>query len=129
TSKLCGSAGGCCTRLEWGRKENFSKQPSSFHIVTSLPIWRRQSPMASVQPSASPSGRMCDITTKRCFSRSKSAIWESEVLAVIGCFGPRSWRLGRQTKLVEDLQDAVSTLAAGIQLEVELRRPLEHHAL
>src|SRR5436190_113487 len=134
TSKRCGSAGGFCTSSLPGKKENFSRQPSSFHIVTSLPSCCRHRPIASVQPSASPSGRTCDITTKRFRVRINSAIEASEAFSVMAFFLPvlpvfvLFLRL-RQPELVQDVQHAVSALPGRIQLEMQLGRKLHHHAL
>jgi hypothetical protein len=72
-----------------------------------------------VQPSASPSGRTCDITTNRCFDEGDRAISVSDlfVMSLAASLGFGSFR--GKAELLENLQDSIPRSPEVIQLEVE----------
>src|SRR4051794_20086373 len=85
-----------------------------------------------VQPRASPSGRAWLITTNRCRERMTSAISSRAWLLCIGiCVVVWSdFRLVRRDlDLAEDIDHAGAALNGFIELEVQLRRVFQHHAL
>src|SRR6266853_1981547 len=121
TSNGCGAAGGSWISSAPGRYRNFSSMPSSFHATTSLPSCLRQSAIASVHPSASPSGRTWLITTKRFRSRRTSAICSKPQLVFIRLLFVRG-----QFDLTQEVQHAVAALGRGVELEVQAGRKLEN---
>src|SRR5207244_5136271 len=118
TSKSSGAAGGLVTSSEKGRKEYLSSIPSSFQTFTCLPSWRRQSAIASSQPSASPSGRTWLITTKRSCFRRGSAISPRLQLFFIG-----------QIDFVEDFHHTRSAFNGFVELEMKLRSVFQNDAV
>src|SRR5262249_34158556 len=82
--------------------------------------------MARCEPSESPSGRVCDETTKRWRARMASTIWDSSGVIVIGV------RVGggvcggfRGANLVEQLLDAILPGDRFVIDELELRGALQ----
>src|SRR3954454_1163591 len=104
-------------------------------MVTSLPSARRQRPSASVLPSASPSGRKWLMTTKRWRLRRRSPISAKvqlrlmprmlELLVVV----VEQLRIVGNGERLQHLEHAVAALDRFVEIEVQPRRVLEHHAL
>src|SRR5688500_2872776 len=100
---------------------------------TSLPRCRRANAMAIDDPMASPSGRACEVTTKRCRVRTSSTM-RARAVSVAVWIIDRGWgRLRRsagvvlpgaarvlRVEIAQDLLDAVLVLDRLVELEVEL---------
>ena len=85
------------------------------NITTSLPSSARARPIANSEPSASPSGASCEVTTKRSFSRRAAATACMSVWVDI-CL--------RGAELVDDLRQLASPRSiAGSYSNVSDRRP------
>src|SRR5688572_21754328 len=91
---------------------------SRLTIRTSLPRCRSAYAMASADPIASPSGRMCDVITKRWRARIASAtcarVAGSVAVGVIGCVGVLF------VEVAQDLLDAVLMGNRLVEAEVDL---------
>src|SRR2546423_6882129 len=102
-------------------------------IRTSLPSDHSAYAIACCEPMASPSGRTCDESTKRCRLRISSAIRPRVVVSVAASvirtgFGTRDWGLvaGRAlgvlfVDVAEDLLDAVLVRDRLVEPELDLR--------
>src|SRR5688572_9690116 len=118
---------------------------------TSLPRWRRAYAMAIDEPIASPSGRACDVTTKRCRRRIASTMCRRSVGVEITVYTPQ--RLARRrvgfrvrilgrvgdgrrlallvfvVQLAQDLLDAILMGHRFIELELQLRHAAQLQAV
>src|SRR6476619_3656145 len=84
------------------------------YITTSLSSSLSASPIPKSDPSASPSGASCEVTTKRSFSRRAAATACMSVWVDIGLRG---------SELVDDLRQPHAPLDRGIVFERQDRRP------